>query len=527
LVEIRDQLDSVLVEGEELQRLQAVRAPNTQYTIITKIGQGGWGGVYKAYQHSTKREVALKVLRRDVASDVQARRRFHREAESVSKLFHPHTVTIFDFGETPDGLLFIAMEYLDGRPLDAIIDTEGSVTPLRTVRIARQILLSLAEAHDKGIIHRDIKPQNIMLCPMDEEGDFVKVLDFGVAKLVSDDTTLTSTGSTFGTPEYMSPEQVQSKDVDHRSDLYALGVLMYEMLTGKPPFTGKSAVTVALSHVRRKPPPLSPSVSCPKPLRRLLKRMLAKNPGDRPESARAAARELERVERELATRSTGSMFFLEGVGPRVIKALSANWGAIITVVAVVCLVVMALLVAKERFMAGSRGPPGAGAKEAAPEVRIIGQARSAHQPAPESGLPEARTGVAGRRESPGEAEVPSVAGVPDDGGTSSAGTASSLPSEAADVAEKKTLAIPAVDVSESPRQPSLSTGTQEEGDPPQPPGGQSMPPDDRAGLQLTVELRANVKGATVTERGRKLCVTPCPLKGRKGESRRVKISKSG
>jgi tRNA A-37 threonylcarbamoyl transferase component Bud32 len=352
LVELPDEPESLVVQRDSLSRLQPVASVAGRYTIISKIGQGGWGGVYRAYQHSTKREVALKVLRQDVAHDEQVRRRFHREAEAVSRLKHPNTVTIYDFGETPDGLLFLAMEYIEGQSLDAVIREEGPLAPQRAVRIARQIALSLAEAHEKGIVHRDVKPHNIMLTRVDDGEDFVKVLDFGVAKLVSIDSTLTSTGSTFGTPEYMSPEQVQSKDIDHRSDLYALGVILFEMLSGAPPFSGKSAVTVAIHHIRKRPPALRAPGGLPRPLASLVRRLLSKKTSDRPESARVVAAELERISRQLdgldSRRTTQ-------VVQQVVGGVASNWTAALTILAVVCMVIVALVVFRDRFLPKEAG----------------------------------------------------------------------------------------------------------------------------------------------------------------------------
>ena len=394
LLDIADEPEGFVLERDQLQRLDGVKAADSRFTILEKIGQGGWGGVYKAYQHSTRREVALKVLRKDVAQDNQARRRFHREAEAVSKLKHPNTVTVFDFGETADGLLFIAMEYVEGRSLDAVIREEGPLTPLRTVRIARQVALSLFEAHNKGIVHRDIKPPNVMLTSHGDGTEFVKVLDFGVAKLASVESALTSTGSTFGTPEYMSPEQVQSKDVDHRSDLYALGVVMYEMLSGKPPFTGNSAVTVALSHIRKRPPPIRPGKGLPRPLLGLLKRLLAKSPVDRPASAQHAARELERIEHLLGSAPPPRR--RTEVVNQIVGTVSANWGAALTVLAVVCMLSVALVVVREHLsgeeqsedaaeVATALAPVAAAPAEpdtwSEPDVRVEAEVKERHEQA--------------------------------------------------------------------------------------------------------------------------------------------------
>ena len=352
LVEFSDNAPTQAMQSDSLPRFQAVSAVDNHFTVVTKIGQGGWGGVYRAYQHSTKREVALKVLRPDVAHDMEARRRFHREAEAVCKLKHPNTVTVFDFGETAEGLLFLAMEYIEGRTLDAVLEEDGPLSPKRAMHITRQVARSLAEAHDKGIIHRDIKPHNIMVTAGDGDDDFVKVLDFGVAKLVGVDSGLTATGTTFGTPEYMSPEQVQSRDIDHRSDLYALGIIMYEMLSGSPPFTGKSAVTVAMSHVRQRPPPLRPAIPMPRAMAQLLKRMLLKDPLRRPQTATDIADELECLEKQLPDgpyKPTGTTEMVQ----QVISSVAAGWPAVLTVLAIVCAVVVALVVVKEQFVSDS------------------------------------------------------------------------------------------------------------------------------------------------------------------------------
>lgn len=260
-----------------------------RYSIIEKAGAGGWGEVYKAVQLSTKRIVALKILKTDVASDLRARDRFSLEAEAVSKLVHENTVTLFDFGESPDGLLYIAMEYLEGETLDRILAREGALAPELALEIGAQVAASLEEAHLKGIIHRDIKPQNIMVTgPMTRPR--VKVLDFGVAKLMSGSQDLTMVGITFGTPEFMSPEQVQSKPLDPRSDLYSLGIVMRSMLTGVNLFPDLSPLAVALKHIQGELPPLPGDL--PPGVRSLIIRLTAARPEARFPSARDVIEEI-------------------------------------------------------------------------------------------------------------------------------------------------------------------------------------------------------------------------------------------
>ena len=228
-----------------------------RYEVLERVGVGGMGTVYRAYQASMDREVALKVLSRALTDDEQNVKRFHQEAKAASRLRHPNTITLHDFGQTEDGILFIAMEFLEGRPLDGVLG-DGPLDPVRAIRIMAQVCRSLHEAHKAGIIHRDLKPDNVYLTELEGEADFVKVLDFGVAKLKESSKeagTLTQAGMIFGTPRYMSPEQSQSQDLDARSDLYSMGVILYELLTGHPPFDADNPVAILIQHVHEAPPP--------------------------------------------------------------------------------------------------------------------------------------------------------------------------------------------------------------------------------------------------------------------------------
>ena len=259
-----------------------------RYEIEARIGTGGMGAVYRARQLGLERPVALKVLKQHAAWDRDTVKRFHREAKTMSLLVHPNTVRIFDFGETEDGLLYLAMEMLEGRMLtEAILEEHLGVQD--AVDIAAQVLLSLSEAHDKGIIHRDLKPDNIFLAedPTSTE-PVVKVLDFGIAKLMTTtsgvDSLETQAGTVFGTPKYMSPEQAQGHPLDSRCDLYAVGVLLYAMLTGGPPFDDDDAVVIMAKHIQDMPEPPRqrlPEAPIPKALDKVVMRALEKLPEDR------------------------------------------------------------------------------------------------------------------------------------------------------------------------------------------------------------------------------------------------------
>ena len=223
--------------------------------------------VYRGTQLAVGRSVAVKVIQErllgDAALGQQVLRRFKREAVATSRLSHPHTVRCFDFGETADGFLYLVLELLDGQPLDQVLAATGPLEPTRVARIGRQICRSLAEAHGRGIIHRDLKPSNVFLCRYEGEDDFVKVMDFGLARL--GDTTaggataggLTVQGSAIGTPFYMAPEQSRATTpVGPGADLYSLGVMLFELLTGEVPFPGDTALTVAMRHLRDPAPPM-------------------------------------------------------------------------------------------------------------------------------------------------------------------------------------------------------------------------------------------------------------------------------
>jgi serine/threonine-protein kinase len=238
------------------------RTLNHRYLVEDKIGEGGFGAVFRGKQIATGREVALKILHPHNSSDQTIIARFKREAEACSKLRDVHTVTTYDFDETEDGILYLAMELLRGRSLHHLQKSDGVLKPERVLGILDQVSQSLGEAHANGIVHRDMKPENVFIETRPGAGnqseDYVKVLDFGIAKMISGEKevqALTAVGQTLGTLEFMSPEQLRGQKLDGRSDIYALGMMSYEMLTGVLPFqSAKSPIEIINFHMKQQPP---------------------------------------------------------------------------------------------------------------------------------------------------------------------------------------------------------------------------------------------------------------------------------
>ncbi len=269
-----------------------------KFRIEKLIGEGGMGKVYRARIVALEKPVVLKVLRRALLSDGRTVARFRREAQAASRLSHPNSINVLDFGETDSGEHYIAMELVDGKDLHQILSTEWPLPEARVIRIVSQVLSALSEAHSAGIIHRDLKPENIMVEQLRDEPDFVKVLDFGIAKIVDaspEDGPLTRAGFVCGTPEYMSPEQAGGGDLDARSDLYAVGVLLYQLSTGLLPFDAASGAAFAAKHLTEPPIPPSrrrPGVQLSSALEKIVLKALSKNPADRPQTADAFKAEL-------------------------------------------------------------------------------------------------------------------------------------------------------------------------------------------------------------------------------------------
>ncbi|HSO00509.1 MAG TPA: serine/threonine-protein kinase [Candidatus Nanopelagicales bacterium] len=272
-----------------------------KFKILQKIGSGGMGAVYKASQPEMNRMVAIKILHQKLTGRKDLVSRFRREARAMAHLTHPNTVRVVDYGEFPDGALFIIMEYLEGKNLNQVVRKEGPFPVERALPVLIQVCGALQEAHLQGIVHRDLKPENIFLSTNAGLTDYPKVLDFGLAKVTERELRpgsimLTQEGMVFGTPEFMSPEQAQGKVLDARSDVYSLAVILYEVLTGKLPFDARTPMEYIQMHVNKPPIPLeerAPGKTFPPGLWAVLKKALEKKPEVRYGSAAEFAEALK------------------------------------------------------------------------------------------------------------------------------------------------------------------------------------------------------------------------------------------
>jgi serine/threonine-protein kinase len=301
--------------------LQSLEAPppearigeviDERYEIVEHLGTGGMANVYRAEQLRTRALVAIKVLHPELSEHPEMSARFQREALASRKIQHPNVVAALDFGKLPDGCLFMVLEYIRGQDLSAVIYNERPFEQARAVKIALQVAHALVAAHAAGIVHRDLKPDNIMLIERPGDRDFVKVLDFGIAKLTqARGQALTALGSVFGTPEYMAPEQARGAQVDHRTDLYTLGIVLYEMLAGRTPFESEQLAQVIMGQISKPPPPLPDFVD--QELAPLVIQLLAKDPNQRVQTSKELADRLARVLARLAPnhpvlRATGAI----------------------------------------------------------------------------------------------------------------------------------------------------------------------------------------------------------------------------
>lgn len=273
------------------------------YVILEHVGSGGMGRVYRAEQASLGKTLAVKVIHPHLISDESATARFYTEARASSRLNHPNSVSVLDFGRTDDGLLYLVMEFLRGKDLAHILWENGPMAAPRAANILKQVLTSLAEAHDLGIIHRDIKPENILIEPMRTGGDFCKVVDFGLAKVRADVApSITTPGIVCGTPDYMAPEQGRGDALDARTDLYACGVVLFQMLTNRVPFEADSPTQVVLMHMSDPiPDPRSVVATIPEPIARVVFKAMAKEARDRHQSAVEFASALDDAVKEIET----------------------------------------------------------------------------------------------------------------------------------------------------------------------------------------------------------------------------------
>lgn len=270
-----------------------------RYRVEALVGMGGMGAVYRAEHVHMRKAVAVKVLHREMTLLPEVVARFEREAVAAGRIEHPHVVAATDLGRLEDGSFYMVLEFVEGQGLGALIRGQGALSEERALPIARQIADALSAAHAADIVHRDLKPENVMLVEQDGPKDLVKVLDFGIAKIqlgASGEPALTQLGSVFGTPEYMAPEQAQGLPVDARADLYAVGLILYEMLSGQSPFRHEELVVTLTRQITMDPPPLPASVS--RGTRALVAALLRKNPEERVQTALELRLRLDRLIQE-------------------------------------------------------------------------------------------------------------------------------------------------------------------------------------------------------------------------------------
>lgn len=256
------------------------------YEILEVLGQGGMGVVYRGKHSLMERVVAIKMLLSQLISDTNSVKRFQQESKAAARLKHPHIIDVYDFGISPAGQPYIVMEFLEGTPLSDLIKKEGQLGVERSIKVIAQACDALDHAHKQGVVHRDLKPSNIVLTQYDEEKDYVKVVDFGVAKLIevgnnNEGQRLTQAGEVCGSPVYMSPEQCMGQDLDARSDIYSMGIVLYETLTGKLPILGKTMVDTMSKHISEAPVPFNearPDLYIPERLEWVVLKAMAKDP---------------------------------------------------------------------------------------------------------------------------------------------------------------------------------------------------------------------------------------------------------
>jgi serine/threonine protein kinase len=256
-----------------------------RYLVQQLLGDGGMGQVYLAEQVRIRRKVAVKVMRAELADDPLAVSRFRREAENASQISHPNVAQVYDFGETDTGIIYLAMEFVDGETLTAILNRERRLHAVRTTDLVRQTAEALSAAHALGIVHRDLKPENIMVGSSRAGTDMVKLVDFGIARVMSRGTQrITSTGMVVGTPDFMSPEQLIGEALDARSDIYSLGLIAFRALTGTHAFADATIAFQSMERLVRRPAPLRaacPDVVWPAALQAVFDKALATEPGER------------------------------------------------------------------------------------------------------------------------------------------------------------------------------------------------------------------------------------------------------
>jgi serine/threonine-protein kinase len=287
-----------------------------RYRIESVLGEGGMGIVYLARHKVIDKRVAIKVLRADMAREREITERFLQEAKAASSIGNPHIIDISDFGQLADGSTYFVMEFLDGKPLSKVLEESRPLPVTRLVDVAHQISDALAAAHQRSIVHRDLKPDNIFLIKRGPQQDFVKILDFGIAKVSSGATSkLTRAGSVFGTPHYMSPEQAAGAPVDSRTDIYALGVILYEMASGRVPFDADNFMGILTQHMYKAPVPiraLVPPQDVPPGLEAIILKALSKKPEQRYATMEELAQDLDKLTRGMIPDAVPEMMSRSG-----------------------------------------------------------------------------------------------------------------------------------------------------------------------------------------------------------------------
>ncbi len=383
-----------------------------RYRIGPILGEGGMGIVYRARHVVIDKKLAIKILRSDFARQKEITDRFLQEARAASSIGNPHIVDISDFGELPDGSTYFVMEYLEGAPLSSLLREHGPLPANRIAKIGCQIADGLSAAHDCGIVHRDLKPDNVFVVARPDEEDFIKILDFGVAKVNAvPDARMTRAGALFGTPHYMSPEQAAGTPVDSRTDVYALGIILYELASGRVPFEAEDMMGILTQHMYKKPTPLRSLVDVqdvPPALEAVILKALSKDPGHRYQTMQEVARDLSKfidgdtpdAVTEMIARSVSAFppsFFLPRGSPIPLPATPPQrqslhrpprWGVYAGVAAVLltCAVALGVLIHGTPSRAAPQSePPPAGRSVSLPVGSLA-------PPGPASGSPSAVTG---------------------------------------------------------------------------------------------------------------------------------------
>jgi serine/threonine-protein kinase len=352
---------------------------DNRYKVEALLGEGGMGVVYQCRHKIIDKKVAMKILRGELAREKEVTDRFLIEAKAASAIGNEHVIDISDFGQLPDGAAYFVMEFLDGQPLSSVLAGNTAIPATRIVHVGLQLAKGLAAAHKAGIVHRDLKPDNIFLITRANDSDFVKVLDFGIAKVSSAATgRLTQAGSVFGTPHYMSPEQAAGAPVDHRGDIYAMGVILYEMATGRLPFEADNFMAILTQHIYKQPAALrSITPNVPAGLEAIILKCLSKRPEQRYQSMEEFAADLQRfgsgttpnAVSEMVARSGGfsvpADFWKQPASGQEALPLTKRWPIVVGALAVAAVLGFFLFSSKEQ--------PAIAEKSAAVQVAPVAQ----------------------------------------------------------------------------------------------------------------------------------------------------------